>query len=77
MPERRNATRRAIAAYKGHDLDTGPIDPPLPGYIALLAEGGLNPEAPDLKVLLSRTRDSYAAFFRAAASDLGENGMLA
>ncbi|MFD5512166.1 hypothetical protein ACFWIB_30975 [Streptomyces sp. NPDC127051] len=43
------ATRRAIAAHKGHDLDTGPIEPPLPSYIGLLTEGGLDPEAPDLR----------------------------
>ncbi|WP_329316996.1 hypothetical protein OG723_43495 (plasmid) [Streptomyces sp. NBC_01278] len=71
------ATRRAIAAHKGHDLDTGPIEPPLPSYIALLTEGGLEPEAPDLKVLQSRARDAYNAFLSAAASDLGENGVLA
>lgn len=71
------ATRRAIAAHKGHDLDTGPIEPPLPSYIALVTEGGLDPEAPDLKALQSRARDAYNAFLSAAASDLGENGMLA
>ncbi|MFE5160022.1 hypothetical protein ACFRNT_16160 [Streptomyces sp. NPDC056697] len=71
------ATGRAIAALKGQDLDAGPLTPPLPGYIELLEEGGLDPEAPDLDLLKSQAREAYNAFLRAAADDLGENGLLA
>ncbi|GGP56291.1 hypothetical protein [Streptomyces sindenensis] len=71
------ATGRAIAANMGQDLDTGPLTPPSPGYIELLAEDGLDPETPDLDRLQSEARDAYNAFLRTAAHDLGENGLLA
>ncbi|MFG2563053.1 hypothetical protein [Streptomyces sp. NPDC048496] len=70
------ATRRAIEALKGQGLDTGPLSPPLPGYIELLAEEGLDPEAPDLGVLQDRAQDAYKAFLRTAADAVGENGLL-
>lgn len=71
------ATGRAIAALKGHDLDAGPLTPPSAAYAELLAEDGLDPEAPDLDLLRSQARDAYNAFLDAAAADLGENGLLA
>ncbi|MBT2404578.1 MULTISPECIES: hypothetical protein [unclassified Streptomyces] len=70
------ATRHAIEALKGQALDTGPITPPLPGYIELLAEAGLDPAAPDLHVLQGRAQDAYKAFLRTAADAVGENGLL-
>ncbi|MGW3167681.1 hypothetical protein ACWC9Q_33705 [Streptomyces sp. NPDC001142] len=74
------ATRRTIEALKGQGqgqgLDTGPITPPLPGYIDLLTEDGMDPETPDLDVLQDRARDAYNAFLRTAADAVGENGLL-
>lgn len=69
------ATRRAIEAFKGQGLDTGPITPPRPGYIDLLMEAGLDPETPDLEVLQDRARNAYRAFLRTAADAVGENGL--
>ncbi|MGW2109084.1 hypothetical protein [Streptomyces sp. NPDC001948] len=70
------ATRRAIEALKGQGLDGGPITPPRPGYVELLADDGLDPEMPDLDVLQDRARDAYKAFLRTAADTVGENGLL-
>ncbi|MET8747828.1 hypothetical protein [Streptomyces sp. NPDC004728] len=71
------ATCRAIEAHKGEDLDTGPLTAPSPGYAELLANEGLDPERPDLDLLLSRADDAYNAFLDVAAVDLGEDGLLA
>ncbi|MGP3691120.1 hypothetical protein ACTVZO_41715 [Streptomyces sp. IBSNAI002] len=70
------ATRRAIEALKGQALDTGPITPPLPGYVQLLTAAGLDPQAPDLGVLQDRAQEAYKAFLRTAADAVGENGVL-
>ncbi|MFD7533794.1 hypothetical protein ACFV8E_40360 [Streptomyces sp. NPDC059849] len=51
--------------------------PPSPGYAELLANEGLDPERPDLDLLLSRAADASNAFLDVAAVDLGEDGILA
>ncbi|MFF5712325.1 hypothetical protein [Streptomyces sp. 62] len=71
------STGSAIADLKGHDLDTGPLSPPSPGYAQLLVAEGFDPEKPDLDRLLSRARDVYRVFLSMAATDLGENEVLA
>ncbi|WP_331758147.1 hypothetical protein [Streptomyces anulatus] len=70
-----SATRRTIEALMGRCLDTGPITPPLPGYVDILTEDGLDPEMPDLDVLQDRALEAYKAFLRTAADALGENGL--
>ncbi|MEU6062902.1 hypothetical protein [Streptomyces sp. NPDC047097] len=70
------ATGRAIAALKGHDLDTGPLTPPSTTYAKVLMEGGLDPETPDLDTLWSQAHDTYNAFLETAAADIGESGLL-
>lgn len=82
LPESRfvllsRATCRAIEDHKGEGLDTGPLTPPSPGYAELLANEGLDPERPDLDLLLSWAADAYNAFLDVAAVDLGEDGLLA
>ncbi|MEU2294092.1 hypothetical protein [Streptomyces bacillaris] len=69
------ATRRTFEALMGQGLDTGPITPPRPGYVDMLAEDGLDPETPDLDVLQDRAREAYNAFLRTAADAVGENGL--
>lgn len=71
------ATARAIEAHKGEGLDTGPLTPLSPATAELLANEGLDPEAPDLNLLRSRADDAYNAFLEVAAVDLGEDGLLA
>ncbi|MFF3788221.1 hypothetical protein [Streptomyces sp. NPDC001933] len=58
-------------------MDTGPLTPPSPGCAELLANEGLDPEKPDLDLLLSWAADAYNAFLDVAAVDLGEDGLLA
>ena len=71
------STARTIAELKGHDLDTGPLSPPSPGYTQLLLSEGFDPEKPDLDRLQSQARDAYNAFLSTAAADLGGNRILA
>lgn len=70
-----SATNRAIATLKGEALDGGPLSPPAAGHLQLLRAAGVDPEEPDLDVLMSQARAAYDAFLSAAAADLGEGGI--
>jgi hypothetical protein len=70
------ATRRTIEGIRGEALDKGPITPPLPGYIEALAQGGVDHETPDLKVLREQAQEAYKAYLRTTADAIGEKSLL-